>query len=274
MRVIDRCTAPTGGWSSRGLRGDQLWPRRQGVQHFELEAHVTVASALDSLSSVGALPPRRLKMSVGSAGRSEHASGVGECVEFCLQRDHQRGGRKALLQHREAVAVVLESAASHWSANSGSEPQLADLGQLVGGEHRQRVVAGVGDLITKRGLASRVAGDPLVVADGPDDFTDSAAEPGKQLRRGRIGLLERVVQQTGSNHMIRRTRLVEQRRDLERVQDERGAVNLTMLSVVQSLRIRERRLRLGSRLMANSGVRFAPINSGNLPTRKMRENPR
>ncbi len=154
-----------------------------------------------------------------------------------------RGGRKALLQHREAVAVVLESAASHGSANSGSEPQLADLGQLVGDEHRQRVVAGVGDLITKRGLASRVAGDPLVVADGPDDFTDSAAEPGKQLRRGRIGLLERVVQQTGSNHMIRRTRLVEQRRDLERVQDERGAVNLTMLSVVQSLRIRERRLR-------------------------------
>jgi hypothetical protein len=59
-----------------------------------------------------------------------------------------------------------------------------------------------------------------------------------------VGLLDRVVQNARRYQVVRCAGIVEQRGDLERVQDKRGAIHAAQLPIVCSLRVCNRCVRL------------------------------
>lgn len=70
---------------------------------------------------------------------------------------------------------------------------VAQLGQLVCGEQRQGFVAATCYLLAQCGLASRVAGDLVIVADGKHKSGDPGPKSLAQLRRTHVSLFDQVV---------------------------------------------------------------------------------
>ena len=93
------------------------------------------------------------------------------------------------------------------------EAQFSSLWDLVGGEHHHRF-------------------------ERRDCQTEARPEAGIG-----VGLLDRVVKHAGGDHVVGRPGVVEQAADLERVQDEWGAVRLASLACVSPFGVRERRHR-------------------------------
>ena len=98
-----------------------------------------------------------------------------------------------------------------------------------------------GDLPSQRGLALRVAGDGLVLADRGDEPSDPRAEPPPELGLVGTRLLDRVVQHAGRNHVVARAGVVEQQADLERMDDERVPGKAPDLARVTPLPVLDRR---------------------------------
>ena len=167
----------------------------------------------------------------------------GKGVEFALGGADEGRLREPAVEELHAGAVVPQLPAD-FGLVSGRVAKFADLGELVGGEHHERVLPGVFDLLAQRFLAFRVGGDPLVLTDRAYDRRDLGSEPSGEVVLGRVGLLERVVQDAGGDHVVRGSGAVEQGSDLERMQDERSAVRAA-LAVVHPLGVLDRRLCLG-----------------------------
>jgi len=121
-----------------------------------------------------------------------------------------------------------------------TEAKLAHLRELVGGKDGQRVVPGVGDLITQGGLATSVPGDPMIVGDRGHNLANPAPKPRVQLVCGRVGPLKRVVQHACRDHVVGCSGLVKQRGDLDGMQNERRAVDLSPLAAVVPVGIGKR----------------------------------
>ena len=77
------------------------------------------------------------------------------------------------------------------------QTQLAGLGELVGGEHHQRLVTRRLHLVAQGRLAGAVAGDGRVLAEGDDERGDPGAEPLPEIRGLGARLLDRVVEDPG-----------------------------------------------------------------------------
>ena len=80
---------------------------------------------------------------------------------------------------------------------------------------------------------------------GEHECRDPLAELPAELAGPSVGLLDHVVQSTGSDHMVGGAGVVQQRSDLDRVKNERSPVDLSALTGVKAFSICERLLRLG-----------------------------
>jgi len=72
-----------------------------------------------------------------------------------------------------------------------------------------------------------------------------------------VAFLQHVVECAGGDQVVRGSRLIEQRRDLERVEKVRRAIALT-LTGVQALRIRDRRCARNAKSRAGARARLWP----------------
>jgi hypothetical protein len=141
-------------------------------------------------------------------------------------------------EHLERPVVVLEAQLDGLvgpgrGVAGERRAQLARLGDLVGGEDRLGVAAGRGDLLAQGGLAGALVLDARVVAQDRDELGDPVAEARAQVLGGRVGVLDRVVQQSGRDDLVVEPAVLQQDRDLERMEDERGEVRLAPLAGVQ-----------------------------------------
>ena len=109
------------------------------------------------------------------------------------------------------------------------QTELAGLGDLVGGEHHQGLVARRLHLVAQGGLAGAVAGDGRVLAEGDDERGDAGAEPLVEILGLGARLLDRVMQQAGGHDVLGRAHIGQQRRHLDGVQHERRAVRGPLL---------------------------------------------
>ena len=116
--------------------------------------------------------------------------------------------------------------------------ELADFGDLAGGEHQRGVMVRVAYLLAKCMHALRVAAD-AVVGGRLDKLRDGCAEACSQLRRADVGVLQHAVQQAGGDEDIRAARITQQPRDFRQMLDERRAIALAALAGVTACRVRE-----------------------------------
>jgi hypothetical protein len=79
-------------------------------------------------------------------------------------------------------------------------------------------------------LALLVISDVVVVGDGQHERGDTRSEAPAEIGDVGCGFLDGVVQGASGDHVIGRVGVVEQRRDLGRVLDERGAVDVAVLA--------------------------------------------
>ena len=154
-----------------------------------------------------------------------------------------------------------------------AQAQLADLRELVGGKQDQRLLARASNLLAQRGLALLVSRDVLILADGEHERGDSAAEALAQVGGDHVGLLDRVVQNAGRYQVVRRADGVEQRGDLERVLDERGAIHPAPLPIVCAVRECDRRLRLWKPVDEARHTGLVVHDRRAYSVRKLRQNP-
>jgi hypothetical protein len=78
--------------------------------------------------------------------------------------------------------------------------------------------------VAERRFALAVARDPIIIADRSDKPADLGPKALPEIRLADVGLLDQVVQGAGGDQVVGRPGPVQQRGDLERVQDERRAV--------------------------------------------------
>jgi hypothetical protein len=91
--------------------------------------------------------------------------------------------------------------------------QLADLRDLVGGEHQHGVAARVAHLLAKGGLAPWTAGH-AVVGHRQHQVADVRAEAARQLGRAGVRVLQHAAQQTGGNDDVRAAAVAQYARNL------------------------------------------------------------
>jgi hypothetical protein len=187
------------------------------------------------------------------------AAGDPAAVEFDCELRDKRMSRNDLLEHRQALAVVLEAhlmvvlevvVARSVSARrrrialpvaSDLIGQLAYLGDLVGGEDQRRVATGVTHLLAQHLLALAVALDGGIVADRLDEACDRMAEARRQLGDADMGVLHDVVEQSCGDNDVRAAGIAQQPCDLQRMFDEWCAIALASLTGVTARSERTRR---------------------------------
>src|SRR5918999_2292025 len=189
----------------------------------------TCPSATASGSCGAAWPQRRdraLRPELDAAGRQRL-----QRLDLQAELVHQLVARDQVAEHRQARLVVRELAAVRALETSAAHPhaQLARLRHLVGREDDRSALARVRDLAAQGGPALGVALDRRVVGDRLDQLRDAAAEPRLQLAPLGVGVLEHVVQDAGGDHLVLVAGVLQQAGDLQRVRDEREAVEVARL---------------------------------------------
>jgi hypothetical protein len=141
------------------------------------------------------------------------------------------------LEHPAARRVVVEPPAQRRVPREvrvpgSANPDLTNLRELVGCEDRCRLRARGGDLRAEPRLALHRILEGRVLAHRLDQPGDVRAEAHAQLDGPSVGALEDVVQKPGRHDVLGIAEHVQQRPDLERVQEKRRSVRLTKLTGV------------------------------------------
>jgi MFS family permease len=143
----------------------------------------------------------------------------------------EAAARDGAVKHgeRPAVAVELRLGLRGVEPRVDQAAQLADLRDLVGCVHGGREAAGAAHPLAHIVLTLLLVLDRRVVADERDEIRDLGPEARFELRALGIGVLEDVVEHRGGDDVVRVTAALEQRGDLDRVQNELGAVGVAAL---------------------------------------------
>jgi hypothetical protein len=162
------------------------------------------------------------------------------------------------------------------AVRSGGEqkPQLSHLRDLVGGVDGGGISAEALHPLAELILPLLLVLDRGIAADRSHQSRDLRTEPRLELRVIGVGVLEHVVQHRRGEHVIRIAGAIEQGRDLDRVQHERGVVGLPTLLRVrlhgepdrdlgQGQMPKEAEMRLGLRLRGH-GTKLAQAGRPNV----------
>ena len=87
-------------------------------------------------------------------------------------------------------------------ARGGQQRELPDFGDLVRGEDRDSVGAGVRYAIAQLALARAVLVDRWIVCDRLDEPGNGGSEPALKFRASSLGLLEQVMKQAGGDDFV------------------------------------------------------------------------